>query len=121
MKRYTTIKLSKRAKQLKRIKQLKRSLANTKEELENINTCRMVARRELCYLKNFFIEMSRAASDLNARKYWLRKTRPINLFLSLSTSKEEFDQEWDGKDIYPEVLKYTDEEHELLKKEQNND
>lgn len=120
MKRYTTIKLSKRDKQSKRIKQLKRDLANTKKELESINTCRVIARKELCFLKNFFIKMSRVASDPDAKTYWLRKTRPINLFLSLSMSKEEFDQEWDGKDIYPDVLKYTDEEKELIKEEQSN-
>ena len=120
MKRYTTHKLSKCDKQLKRIKQLKRELANTKKELEHIDTARMVARRELCYLKDFFIQMSRSASEPDAKTYWLKKTRPINLILALSTSKEEFDREWEGKDIYPDHLKYTDEERELIKDKEND-
>ena len=120
MKRYTTHKLSRQAKQLKRIKQLKRELSNTKKELEHIDSARMLARRELCYLKDFFIQMSRSASDPAAKTYWLKKTRPINLILALSTSKEEFDREWEGKDIYPEHLKYTDEEKKLIRDKQND-
>ena len=121
MKRYTTHKLSEREKQLKRIKQLKRDLANTKKELENIDTCRVIARRQLGSNRDFFLTASRMQQDENRKQFWLKHVGDINLILSITTSHEEFDREWQGEKVQPYELTLTDEERALLHKEFEND
>lgn len=121
MKRYTTHKLSRREKQNKRIKQLKRELAKTQKELENIDTCRVIARRQLGSIRDFYISASRAQQDENHKRFWLEKVGDINLILGITTSSEEFDREWQGEKVQPYKLDLTDEERALVRKEFAND
>lgn len=117
MKRYTTHKISRREKQLKRIKQLKRELAKTQNELENIDACRVIARRQLGSIRDFFITASRTQQDENRKRFWLEKVGEINLILSISTSHDEFDREWNGEKVQPYELTLTYEERKLIHKE----
>ncbi len=117
MKRYTTHKLSKREKQNKRIKQLKRELAKTQEELKNINTCRVLARRLLGENRDFFVSAARAQENDDRKRFWLEKVGTINLILSITTSHEEFDREWQGEKVQPYKLDLTDEERALIHQE----
>lgn len=117
MKRYTTHTIGKREKQNKRIKQLKRELAKTQEELKNIDTCRVIARRQLGSLRDFLLTVSRLLPDENRKQYWLKHVGDINLILSITTSHEEFDREWAGEKVQPYELTLSDEERALLHKE----
>lgn len=117
MKRYTTHTIGKREKQNKRIKQLKRELAKTQEELKNIDTCRVIARRQLGSLRDFLLTVSRLLPDENRKQHWLKHVGDINLILSITTSHEEFDREWAGEKVQPYELTLSDEERALLHKE----
>ena len=117
MKRYTTHTIGKREKKNKRIKQLKRELAKTQEELKNIDTCRVIARRQLGSLRDFLLTVSRLLPDENRKQHWLKHVGDINLILSITTSHEEFDREWAGEKVQPYELTLSDEERALLHKE----
>lgn len=96
--------------------QYKRTIANLHKKLDDVDTGRIICRKQLGAIKDFFLKTSRAVTDCDAKVYWLKKTGEINLILGVTVSDEELDAQFRGEPTPPFTMEYTDEERELLKK-----
>lgn len=96
--------------------QYKRTIANLHKKLDDIDTCRIICRKHLGAIKDFFLTVSRAATTEDAKVYWLKKTGEINLILGVTVSDAELDAQFRGEPTPPCTMEYTDEERELLRK-----
>lgn len=105
-----------RWKRKNKVRQLKRTITNLHKKLDDIDTGRIVARAQLGTLRDFFLSNSRAANNYDAKVYWLKQTRPINLILGVTISDAELEAQFRGEPTLPATMEYTDEERELLKK-----
>ena len=105
-----------RAKRKNREAQYKRTIANLHKKLDDIDTGRIICRKHLGAIKDFFLTVSRAATTEDAKVYWLKKTGEINLILGVTVSDAELDAQFRGEPTPPVTMEYTDEERELLRK-----
>lgn len=97
------------------IKRLKETVAQLTKELDETETSRLLARRQLNHCKNVFIKMSRVnGQPLEVRKMLLQLAGDANLILCLTTSHAEFDAEWAGEPSKLERIELTDEERQLM-------
>lgn len=108
-----------RWKRKNRVKWFKHKIATLYKQLEECDSSRIIARRQIGDLRDFFLRTSRLQTDKKVQAHLLEKVGECNLILGVTMNDDELHRDFKGENVQPYKLKLTDEERKILHEQIN--